>query len=227
MSVPTVFTQPGKTEVLRWDPYLEPNGDDMDFRLTYDGPLLAHKDGSVLPKRSLHVHDIRRKFHKQLKVLWSEHPILKELKDAPPEYHQPPRPAVMHVFEHDGFRWLPIVNEANGLICKIDVLLLRSGPPGEVVSDIDNRVKTILDALRKAKGSYELGAGTSRGPLTPASDEDPFYVLLEDDKLITHLSVTSDMLLEPVDAPRDHAVRLVISVTVRPYRPYIETLGYS
>jgi hypothetical protein len=67
-------------------------------------------------------------------------------------------------------------------------------------------------------------------PLAPAKNEDPFYVLVEDDKLITHVSVTSDMLLEEVrkpNVPRDNAVRLVIGVTVKPYAPYSETVGYA
>jgi hypothetical protein len=173
-----------KTAVLRWNPYLEPNGDDMEFRLTYEGRLLSHKDAIAHPRRSLHVHDIRRKFHKQLKALWNEHPILSNLKNAEPEYHKPPRPAVMQTFKHDGFNWLPIVTNANGLICKVDILLLRSGPPGKVMFDIDNRVKTIFDAMRKASGLDELGSQTAEGVRTPTADEDPFYVLLEDDRLI-------------------------------------------
>lgn len=201
----------------------------MDFRLTYAGRLLAHKDNDRLPQRSLHVHCLRQEFHKQLKALWSAHPVLRELHERSPEWHaQRPGPPMMKILREDGFEWLPIVSEANGLICKVDILLLRSGPPGKVLFDIDNRLKTIFDALRKAKGADELGAQTSDGQITPKSDENPFYVLLEDDKLITHLSVTSDMLLEPVpDVPVDQAARLVINVTVQPYQPYLENLGYG
>jgi hypothetical protein len=66
--------------------------------------------------------------------------------------------------------------------------------------------------------------------LAPGPDEDPFYVLLEDDRLITHIGVTSDTLLELVPDPNvapDEAARLVINVTVRPYSPYLETVGYA
>jgi hypothetical protein len=141
----------------------------------------------------------------------------------------PPHPPVMKIFTHDGFSWLPIVNCKNGLICKLDILMMRHGPPGEVPTDIDNRVKTIFDALRKPSvGNTELR--TKSQTLAPAKNEDPFYVLVEDDKLITHVSVTSDMLLEEVrkpNVPRDNAVRLVIGVTVKPYAPYSETVGYA
>ena len=200
----------------------------MEFRLTYDGPLLAHRDDERLKKRKLHVHDIRQKFHKQLKVLWEQHPILQSLISAPSEYHQPPHPPVMmRIFKDDGFNWLPIVNESNGLICKLDILLLRSGRPGAVLWDIDNKVKTLFDALRKASGRSELGVGTEDA-LKPTADEDPFYVLLEDDRLITHVSVTTDTLLQSVPNVRaDEAARVVINVTVRPYFPYLETVGYA
>ena len=215
--------------VLRWNPDLDPDEDDMEFRLTYAGALYAHQDSRRLQNRSDHVHDIRRKFHEQLKVLWDNHPILLGLRNAPPDYHLPPHPPVMQFFKHDGFNWLPIVNSGNGLICKLDILMLRKGPPGTVPTDIDNRIKTIFDALRKASGPAEL-CGKS-GALTPSSQEEPFYVLLEDDKLITHASVTSDTLLEPVNdppnVPPDNAVRLVISVTVKPYSPFRETVGYA
>lgn len=54
------------------------------------------------------------------------------------------------------------------------------------------------------------------------------WTVLEDDRLITHLSVTSDTLLEPVpEVLPDEAVRLIVDITVRPYRAYAETAGYA
>ena len=59
----------------------------------------------------------------------------------------------------------------------------------------------------------ELGGYT-----VPAEDEKPFYVLLEDDKLVSHVSVTTDTLLEPT-APDagDHDLRVTIAVRLRPF----------
>ena len=201
----------------------------MEFRLTYAGKLLAHRDDKRLEQRSLHVHEIRQQFHQQLKRLWNEHPILVELKLKPTEWHyRVGAPRTLQVFQDDGFSWQPIVTEANGLICKLDILMLRTGRPGQVLWDIDNRLKTIFDALRKARSPSELGAGTPQGQRTPQPDETPFYVLLEDDRLITHIAVTTDTLLEPVpNLPSDEAARLVIDVTVKPYSPYLETVGYA
>ena len=49
----------------------------MEFRLTYEGKLLG---ASRRDTRAKHKHDIRRKFHPQLKRLW-EFSHLKNLRD--------------------------------------------------------------------------------------------------------------------------------------------------
>jgi len=82
---------------------------------------------------------------------------------------------------------------------------LRSG-------DIDNRLKTLFDALRipEAGENYHLN--------TKEAGETPFFCLLEDDKLITKVSVETDQLLQFVTPDRSvNEVRLVITVTLRPY----------
>lgn len=69
--------------------------------------------------------------------------------------------------------------------------------------DLDNRIKTLLDALRKPSQT-ELPADD-----LPTPHELPFYCLLQDDALITTLSVTTDRLLAPAP-PND--VELIILV---------------
>ena len=79
--------------------------------------------------------------------------------------------------------------------------------------DIDNRVKTLLDALRMPHDSSEL----PKDP--PALDEDPFFCLLEDDALVTELALVTDRLLEPPQEPsKDSHVHLIIRVTVHAAR---------
>src|SRR5262245_49019484 len=112
--------------ILRWDSCLEPNQDDMQFRLTYAGQLLAHRDDERLPGRKLHVHDIRREFHRQLKKLWRDHPVLANRQFAKsPEVG----PGPIQFFNREGFRFLPIVTSdpVNGLTCALDILMLRGG----------------------------------------------------------------------------------------------------
>jgi hypothetical protein len=51
-------------------------------------------------------------------------------------------------------------------------------------------------------------------------------VLLEDDKLITHVAVETDYLLQPIDpkreVPDENDARIVVTVRIK---PYMQTLG--
>ena len=135
----------------------------MEFRLTYAGKLLSHKDS-----RSEHVHDMRRVFQKQLKTLWDEHPVLK--RGYPTGSSIPdPKKKIGDLIEENGFKWKPIVTEDNGLMCALDILMLRNGRPGKVRADIDNRLKTLFDALRMAQSPQELAEGTAK----PGDGETP------------------------------------------------------
>ena len=206
-----------KRRILRWDPYLEPGEDDMEFRLTYAGELLAHRDDWRIRDRPYHVHKIRQCFHHQLIALWANHPVLMALEAS----------KHFSTINLDGFNWRPMVTKDNGLICKLEIVMLRIGPPGQVLADIDNRLKTLFDALRMPHSPDELGAKSSKGQIVPQKDEDPFFVLLQDDRLITHIAVTTDTLLESVqDVTGDNAARLYIAVTVRPYHTHMDNLDY-
>jgi len=116
-------------------------------------------------------------------------------------------------FKRCGTRFVPLVRKANGFTCSLDILFLRRDTPGSLVEnggDIDNRIKVLLDGLRMPKTVPELG-----GVQIDSADEDPFYCLLEDDKLITSISVTTDRLIIPRKAEEDvNDVLLVIHVTV-------------
>jgi hypothetical protein len=189
----------------------------MDFRLTYEGRLFANNEENEL-KRAPHKHVIRKIFHKQLKKLWYHHPVLKERTEL--RHYTGGGKTMLEVeadkFKEHGYSFVPLVTKENHLICQVEILMLRPGEPGSVISagDIDNRIKTLFDALRKPNSLGEL-AGAS-----PAPDEIPFFCLLEDDSLITHASIETDTLLEPVnDQASDQAsdVRIVITVNVRPY----------
>jgi hypothetical protein len=221
--------------VFAFDPDLNPCEIFMEFRLTYAGRLHSNNERRER-QRSLKVHELRKVFHRQLKVLWDSYPVLAEVKRSGSTLSgstvyvvsASETISLKQTFEREGFNWLPLVTRENGLICSVDILMLRTGPPGEALADIDNRLKPVFDALRMAQTPNELGAQTSEGRVKPEEGEDPFYVVLEDDKLITHLSATTDTLLEPVpDVPRNEAVRLVINVTIRPYRGFLETVGYT
>jgi hypothetical protein len=49
--------------------------------------------------------------------------------------------------------------------------------------------------------------------MSPSQDENPFYCLLEDDRLISKVSVDTDTLLQPIEKePNANDARLVITV---------------
>jgi len=60
----------------------------------------------------------------------------------------------------------------------------------------------------------------------PEDGEELFFVLLEDDGLITRLSVETDMLLQPTKARVSRQdCRLVITVGLTPYRSIFGNMG--
>jgi hypothetical protein len=125
---------------------------------------------------------------------------------------------------HYGWNFVPLVTNELELICGIDILFLRPDRPGQVVwaGDIDNRLKTLLDSLRvpEANERYDQRA--------PGSDETPFFVLLEDDKLITKVSVETDQLLQFVSSPPSMSdARLIITVRLRPYELHLGNMQFG
>lgn len=191
------------------DPDYPREDTDMEFRLAYKGELKSN--GS--PK---HKHEIRRVLHAQLKQLWSSQPYLKGALWAHPQhgYHVPNkllRDRLAEQWARLGYNFVPLVTVDLSLACGLDILFLRPSMPGELMKsgDIDGRMKTLFDALRMPDTLSELGGYTA-----PQSDEKPFYCLLQDDKLITHLSITTDALLDPAAGTND--AHLIISVNLKP-----------
>ena len=123
-----------------------------------------------------------------------------------------------------GLNFIPLVTERIALRCSLDILFLRPEEEGMIIQggDIDNRIKTVFDALRMPKSLDEIGHSG------PQEDEDPFYCLLEDDSLISEVRVTTDQLLllphERDLKPND--AFLVIKVDVKPIVYSMEGLRF-
>jgi hypothetical protein len=230
--------QPGKRVVLIDDLYnpLE-DGPHMEFRLTYNGPLYSTQ-GDPPPnqqdKRAGHKHVLRKTFHKQLRRLWEITPYLKNEGGIPHlrakwnafggpggEPHDIRRLSEKHA--HFGFKFVPLITYDMDLLCGLDVLFLRPDKPGHVMwaGDLDNRIKTLIDALRipKANERYDQ--------MTQEADETPFFCLLEEDELVTKLSIESDQLLEFESPSNMDEVRLVITVRVRPFQMHMGNLEFG
>ena len=213
----------------------------MEFRLIYKGPLAP--EGSSGGGRAEQKHLLRKWFHKQLRELWQQHPELRRQSETkfiksttPPNMQSWPGPNFTQIIEartadlqnnanaktwpehiaddhaRCGGKFVPLVTKEGGFTCSLDILFLRRDNPGYLIcqgGDIDNRIKVLFDGLKMPEHVSDLG------DLPIEDDERPFYCLLEDDSLVTSVSITTDRLLLPME-PGDKLkhVYLVIHVTV-------------
>jgi hypothetical protein len=188
----------------------------MHFTLTYSGQLPSSSNAKVK-------HDIRRKLHPQLKELWRTHPALVSdanlvTRNSGEEEHNIDAAFLTDIQGND---FAPLVHPYYKLYAELDILMLRPEAPGAVISkagDIDNQLKTLFDALRRPADQSEVPSSWS-----PTADEAPLYCLLEDDKLITKVSVETDRLLTPGANAKD--VQLTIRVNVKGFTATWGNLG--
>ena len=223
----------------------------MKFRLTYEGELRATQRDPTSDQRNplaSHKHSIRRVFHKQLRHLWATDRFLSRYRIHPdnPNLGEQPKAAADSMFamwapadeelqplvevlasRHNrlGYRFVPLVTTYFNLLCSLHVLFLRYDIPGSAIQagDIDNRLKTLIDALRLPQSTNELVQADQQ----PGEGEDPFFCLLEDDNQVSSFAVEADTPLMPPDGP-DAArnVKLVVTVELRPYFATQFNLGF-
>lgn len=196
------------------DEWPQGSGEDLEFTLVYEGELFAYRED-----RAPHKHSIRKQFHPQLRLLW-EHKLahwmtsnrvsatVRQYEAGPPKVEQ-----IAWNFQRGPFQFVPLVTEKLVLACKLDILFLRREVGlGRIIQggDIDNRMKTLFDALRIPKTLEETGN------LPLLESEKPFFCLLEDDALITEVKIRADTLLTPAEGASPNDAKLIIRVTVKP-----------
>jgi len=152
----------------------------MKFKLIYFGELLANPK-----KRSQHVADIRMQFHPQLKKLAEHSPWTNLTKYMLPNPTKSPI-STRHI---GGIDWNPIITPNLKLLAELDIQLLHPEIVGVARTDIDNRVKTLLDGLRLPQNEHEIGQNTP-------DNAGPIFTLLDDDHLVTRISVNTSHLLD-------------------------------
>lgn len=145
-----------------------------------------------------HKHVLRQMFHSQLKTLWNQKPLNEQSKLLQPR--NPDRSGDYSLLRSLGaFTFVPLINEEMNVVAELSVVLLRPEPPGGLITqggDIDNRLKTLFDALTMPRHQNSLPPGTA-----PEPDQTPFFCLLEDDNLVISVSVRTEQLLEPIADP--------------------------
>ena len=90
---------------------------------------------------------LRRHFHSQLAILWQQIPLNERRKLLEKKPGQGETSIIRVV---NGFDFAPLINEQLNLIAELKITLLRPEPPGSIITqagDIDNRLKTLFDAL--------------------------------------------------------------------------------
>lgn len=111
----------------------------MRFSLTYSGKLPSA--GTPNDK-----DQIRQQLHPQLKEFWRHDPL-----SMYPHYLQPAVSGGISVLmQVNGHFYAPLVSNRLHLLAELDILMLRPERPGGIVTsggDIDNKLKTLLDAL--------------------------------------------------------------------------------
>ena len=182
----------------------------MGFRLVYDGLLKSNR--GVGDK-----HELRRHFHLQLQELVNrktmEHFKRMLLVNR----------AQATLLQVGDYNFVALITAKLQNVADLHITLLTPEEPGRAVTqagDLDNRLKTLLDALRAPKNCGEIPKNS-----TPSEYESPFFCLLEDDALISGLSVTTDRLLVP--AKSQSQVLLVIHVIPRSTVASIGSLNWT
>lgn len=204
----------------------------MKFTLTYDGELRANG-------RPPHKWAIRQQLSPQLRELWKVSPALLELKEQRMvplhgsygvvlRHHTvPPVQQTAHLSSPETWidvlapivignkTFIPLVRDTLSLHCALKILFLRKEEPGKLIfqgGDIDNRLKTLFDALSIPNLDQLVDDPTGN---------EPTYCLLQNDRSISAVAIeTQRMLSNPI--ANKHDVRLVIEVDVRvsASRPY-------
>lgn len=196
-------------------------GDEVNFRLTYEGPLKA---ASQSENRRVEKHVIRQVFSHQLIAL---HRAKGGFFNAAFENLKPEED--VPVVKRGEFYFFSVVREKLNLVCDLDILFLRRDNPGHLVGnggDLDNRIKVLFDALRMPQDDNEV-RGLSMGTDNKGKPVDFLTCLTEDDKLITGFRVTTDRLLEPAKSEAEqNNVQLVINVEIKATKLTDQNMAY-
>jgi hypothetical protein len=171
----------------------------MQFTLVYRGDLPPNGDADQK-------WDIRRKLEPQLRMLCSTPPF-----DALKRRQDPKEPAMIYIGKKlNGIDYIPVISTKHGVRAQLDILSLSSELPGGALNcgDIDNRMKTLFDALSAPANKQQV-------PQNPDTEPDRrVYCLLEDDRLVTSVKVENERLLDVPPGDRDALVIIRVRPTI-------------
>ena len=196
----------------------------VEFTLRFSGTIPSHSSAKA--------HDIRCVFHEQLEDYWSRDTRLLKVKRALIKRSQKTSRAVHDVrgdderlgktvdgryyfHEVNGVRFVPLVTAWRYLRCDVHVRIYRyegaknvRGGVLDLNGDIDSKAKSLLDALRMPTDSSDGRSVTPHDGL--------FFCVLEDDRLVTKLTIETKEKLGKRPA-KDKLAEVEAFVDVRIY----------
>jgi hypothetical protein len=199
----------------------------MEFRLVYRGSLPSESSRDPNQQNNPRMLEAKRKIRSflrpQIEKFWKSHPAMNYMGSP---FNAAYGPQGLSFWEHYSnhhqvvtvsrhiHKFAPLITDYNYNGCSVNVLFMRrdAGNAGALMQygDLDNRIKVLFDALRKPKGTQEIE------DLPQPPEENPCFCLLEDDRYIDHVSVTTDRLLVPVGTGESESdVFIVIHVIAR------------
>jgi hypothetical protein len=203
----------------------------MDFTLRYTGRLPSGARHGTDAK-----HRIRCALHEQLADYWRRDPRLNgvtlskikaPIKTARHKYDVRPEGGKIGLNPADrfyahslaGIRFVPLVTTWQFLRCELSIRLYRyegdefHGRLLDGNGDLDNQLKTLLDALRMPHDPNEV-------PKNCTHPGEVFFCLLEDDGLISKLNLDTRRILKPTPTDRNQRhFDVEMDIRVVPIRP--------
>jgi hypothetical protein len=193
----------------------------VDFTLKYAGLVMTGPSTVAKLSRT----NLREAFHKQLAILWRVHPYLKDLDpgtfprqrqrtqrldEVAPKVHY----GLWYRCLEGGYDYVPIVHYGHRAHCHLAIRVHSLRAPGGIIhsgADLDNRLGVVIDALKMPDptGPYDESNSTGEEPM--------MFCLLENDDLVTKISIESFRLLsDDPEAAKPEYIDLDIDVHIVP-----------
>jgi hypothetical protein len=191
--------------------------DSLRFTLKYRGELRSNQAKKGSRKIG---HAIRRNFHPQIQHRWVVTPELRIWAQPPHNWRLPIREKSIRKDWYQkrmgNYLFVPlvIVSDSRPLVCELDIRILWRAAAGNLLLrtddgiDLDNRVSVLLDALTIPQQNQLLTD-------EPVAGEERTFCLLEDDRLVTKLTVSAEPLTsapEPDEKPNFADVSIEVLV---------------
>ncbi|MBN2779958.1 MAG: hypothetical protein JXQ74_02710 [Alphaproteobacteria bacterium] len=179
----------------------------MKFKLIYQGTLKIHPK-----KRVQHIHAIRSQLAPQMEKLLSIPPYSNICDYIDGKNGLKKKDIVRHV---GGIDFVPVISPSLNLLAELDIQMLHPELIGTPRADIDNRMKTLFDALRRPQNEHEIPENADRGR--------KMHVLLDDDRFVTKMSVNTSHWL---GAKNPDDLLVIITVNIRASRGTMDNLAF-